>query len=558
MTQSSNQPCNIPRRRSTSDQHNHYVINITSTNNNNNSMNESEIITNENHHHTATQEQMDRSLSHFPSNTTFVIHSDNGTEFALIPANRNNYINSSSNSSSNNNDENNHTTLNESLLPSIQSYETINVGALSKHKRSLSLPFPNLFRSKSGVHTANPNVNTSSSHQPMEHHPNQLPNQISNFNENELGHIQQHPNIIIHDINPQSDNSNNNNNINNNNNNNSTELQHNDSLQQSDNEIPPIESSTSRFSFITRNPSHQRRRSLRSLLRPELSRPPTYKRYENPELEEQQERDMEALRRLQRHYNNDININQNTNGLLDQFFYIDESDRPGFKKALKNTLVNQFFGFYMAFWIVVFAFLGAVSVFIPELSPLAKLLWLPLILYIIGVCIVLFLRHRQNKAVLKLEEQVDAARRRRVNELLTGMELPNDHYFVIEQNPNDHTHPVMKLIPPPPTYSSPSTSTAASPTTITTNDQNNDDNGNLNLNHENHSMVHIDLVYNSISHSRSPSSVSSPSLVIRHQLSYPNLIQSSSNNEDSSLDIRRHLSHPNLIQSSNNNNESSL
>ncbi|CAO3630192.1 unnamed protein product [Cunninghamella echinulata] len=295
-----------------------------------------------------------------------------------------------------------------------------------------------------------------------------------------------------------------------------------------------LEPTPSRFSFINRHSSHRRslRSISRSILRPELSRPPTYKRYENPEQEAQQARDMEALRQLQQHYND--NDHRYQNGLLDLIFYVDGDDRPKIKKALFNTFMNQFIGFYMAFWLVALTFLGAVSVFVPDLPWMAKLLWLPLGFYCLGALWFIWYRYQKNKTVLKLEEQIDRARQRRVNELLSNMELPNDHYFVIEQGGAGHSHPVVKLIPPPPVYSVPSSSSSST-------------NGNLHL--QNRSTVHIDLSRATIN--------SRPSSMDMSQLSHPNLMHSSSSLSFNNTNDNNNPIHE-LPSSNYNINESSI
>jgi hypothetical protein len=96
-------------------------------------------------------------------------------------------------------------------------------------------------------------------------------------------------------------------------------------------------------------------------------------------------------------------------------------------------------------------FVGAISVFVPSLPPVAKLLWLPLVLYCVGVVVLLGgVQWRRQRHMAHLEHQVALARQRRIDELLHATELPNDHYFVVQQRRAGR--PVMTLIPPPPTY----------------------------------------------------------------------------------------------------------
>ncbi|CAO3593045.1 unnamed protein product [Absidia cylindrospora] len=194
----------------------------------------------------------------------------------------------------------------------------------------------------------------------------------------------------------------------------------------------------SRFSFISRRTTR-----LRSV----LSRPPSYKRYDNPEQEEQQARDIAALRRLEQYYENERNT-----GLLHQLLWAEEGEKVPVKQVLLSCIADQFTGFYMAFWIIIFVFLGAVSVFVPGLPQAAKALWIPLALYCIGVLVFFSYHRRHATKIYELEQQIGRARRRRLNELLSNMELPSDHYFVIEDRSTSHAHPVVTLLPPPPNY----------------------------------------------------------------------------------------------------------
>ncbi|ORZ15321.1 hypothetical protein BCR42DRAFT_51622 [Absidia repens] len=153
----------------------------------------------------------------------------------------------------------------------------------------------------------------------------------------------------------------------------------------------------SRFSFVSRRTTR-----LRSV----LSRPPSYKRYDNPEQEEQQARDIAALRRLEQYYENERNT-----GLLHQLIWAEEG-----------------------------------------LPQAAKALWIPLALYCVGVLVFFGYHRRRATKIHELEQQIGRARRRRLNELLSNMELPSDHYFVIEDRSTSHAHPVVTLLPPPPDY----------------------------------------------------------------------------------------------------------
>lgn len=117
-----------------------------------------------------------------------------------------------------------------------------------------------------------------------------------------------------------------------------------------------------------------------------------------------------------------------------------------------NGLVAQFSGIYFAFWLVTLAFLGAISIIVPGIPRIALLLWIPLVLYLSFS--VYFFRQRRTK----MREHGDQAsfvergrRESRVRELLRAMRLPESYFFVIS-NQKEHSHPVVTLLPPPPTY----------------------------------------------------------------------------------------------------------
>lgn len=212
----------------------------------------------------------------------------------------------------------------------------------------------------------------------------------------------------------------------------------------------------SRFSFLSPTPTttsntetNERRPSRLSF----LSRPPSYKRYTRPDQEARQADDMEALRQLEHYYA--LEQQQKDGGLLHQLLWLDpqtDGDRLPLKTIWCNCLMYQFTGgVAMAFWVLVLVFVGAISVFVPSLPPVAKLLWLPLVLYCVGVVVLLGgVQWRRQRHMANLEHQVALARQRRVDELLQATELPNDHYFVVQQRRAGR--PVMTLIPPPPTY----------------------------------------------------------------------------------------------------------
>ncbi|KAI8381000.1 uncharacterized protein BYT42DRAFT_288432 [Radiomyces spectabilis] len=178
-----------------------------------------------------------------------------------------------------------------------------------------------------------------------------------------------------------------------------------------------------------------------------LSRPPSYKQCANAEAERLREQDLEAMRRLE------VLYNRETHGLMQRLLWPlpGDTERIRTTDVLKECCLVQFTGFHMAFWIVLLVFVGAVSVFV-DLPPVAYLLWVPLALYIVGAGISIQINRRRSEEIEGLEEQLAEARQRRMNEMTSAVRLPDNHYFEIVNNPKNHSHPVVTLLPPPPSY----------------------------------------------------------------------------------------------------------
>ncbi|KAL0090783.1 hypothetical protein F4703DRAFT_1790738 [Phycomyces blakesleeanus] len=227
-----------------------------------------------------------------------------------------------------------------------------------------------------------------------------------------------------------------------------------------------LERNDSRFSLFGRttsrpSSSHSRQSStsLGSLFRTasRLSRPPTYQQYDNPADADQHRNDIERLHRLEELYRlqhgNDYQANRTSNNYSRRYSedHANQSSYSGWKEKIGRFLLNQFRGLFIALWMVVFVFVGCLTVFLP-LPEAAYAMWAPLVLYVIGVLIVNTSDRRRAREMATLRQQVGEARRRRIQELLQAMNLPENHYFEIQDDPKHHGHPVMTLLPPPPEY----------------------------------------------------------------------------------------------------------
>jgi hypothetical protein len=191
-----------------------------------------------------------------------------------------------------------------------------------------------------------------------------------------------------------------------------------------------------------------------------LSRPPSYLPHSDSERQLQHQRDLQVLQQLGEYY---YRQRQRTD-YFNRLFFSDiednndtESTATKFKMgdAFKVCCLGQFKGILMAFWILVFVFLGAISVFIPSLPKAAHALWLPLIVYIVVSFCVFKFNQKEAAHIDSLERYVLEARNRRRQEIYQAeqqFQLPDGHFFEI-QYPKEHGHPVVTLLPPPPTYS---------------------------------------------------------------------------------------------------------
>ncbi|ORX47050.1 hypothetical protein DM01DRAFT_1339350 [Hesseltinella vesiculosa] len=202
----------------------------------------------------------------------------------------------------------------------------------------------------------------------------------------------------------------------------------------------------SQFSYVDTAFDSLSRQPTSIDLHPTLSRPPSYKRYEDPLMEARLQHDMANLRRLEQMYRDEEECDT---GCID--FLVSWPSLLS-RKQVVGCVQHQFHGICLAFYVMSFVFVGTVSVFVPDLPPVAKLLWVPLALYVIAVIVYHWYRMRKSTRIHHLEMQVEVARRRRLHELLRNMTLPDDHYFVIEHNRPNHVHPVVTLLPPPPNY----------------------------------------------------------------------------------------------------------
>lgn len=178
------------------------------------------------------------------------------------------------------------------------------------------------------------------------------------------------------------------------------------------------QSTTSLTSTATRSTSWSRRwrhRTLRNSIfttTSQLSRPPSYKQQ-------------------------DPRLGEHGDGTIR-----DTSSMGGW-----HGIAAQFHGIYFAFWLVLLAFLGAVSVFVPGLPQAAIVLWVPVVIYLC-VAVYMFRRRRasQNHNEREQEDPSNPA-----HESMRQTRLPDSYYFVIN-NTKDHAHPVVTLLPPPPNY----------------------------------------------------------------------------------------------------------
>ncbi|KAI8149932.1 hypothetical protein BJV82DRAFT_585254 [Fennellomyces sp. T-0311] len=192
------------------------------------------------------------------------------------------------------------------------------------------------------------------------------------------------------------------------------------------------------------------------------SRPPSYKAYSSEERNIQRQQEWAAAIRLQQYYHHERRLRSGSRW-LQEILWNREDEQVHWKDAFTACFAEQFQGFHMAFWVVLFVFVGAISVFLPNLTSAAFALWIPLILYVLLAFFMLYHRKKRLRRIQQLEYQVAQARERRIRELMSAVELPENHYFVTEYRRSSHAHPVTTLLPPPPAYQH---STETSNTTV--------------------------------------------------------------------------------------------
>ncbi|KAI9265148.1 hypothetical protein BDA99DRAFT_559222 [Phascolomyces articulosus] len=231
------------------------------------------------------------------------------------------------------------------------------------------------------------------------------------------------------------------------------------------------------------HPRHLQRSELPSIHRSSTlaSRPPSYKAYATSEQNIQREQEWGALVRLQKLYQHERRLERGGTWFKTLLWNSsgEEVENGPFRwrDVFAACVHEQFQGFHMTFWIVFLVFVGAISVFLPNLSNATFALWIPLIVYVLIAIFMLRQRRKRKEKIQKLECQVVHAREHRIQELVRAVELPENHYFVTEHSRIGHTHPVTTLLPPPPTYQR--NETEASPPNLAP--RNSDINNGINL-----------------------------------------------------------------------------
>jgi hypothetical protein len=208
-------------------------------------------------------------------------------------------------------------------------------------------------------------------------------------------------------------------------------------------------------SRILNNPNDE----FESALTRSLSRPPSYIQTNSSDtnlLDNQ--RHLAILTELGQYYDEQDRNTQYMNRLL---FFKDSSSSSStisYKEAIHSCFMGQFKGLAMVFWIIVFIFLGAISVFVPSLPPGSQVLWLPLVIYLITAFILFRYRYKRSIRIDQLERLVleERTRRRRrramaADEQQQQRELPAGYFFEIKYSP-ENAHPYRTLLKPPPIY----------------------------------------------------------------------------------------------------------
>ncbi|KAI8341963.1 hypothetical protein BC941DRAFT_415000 [Chlamydoabsidia padenii] len=109
---------------------------------------------------------------------------------------------------------------------------------------------------------------------------------------------------------------------------------------------------------------------------------------------------------------------------------------------------HQFHGTPLVFWLMVFVLVGTISLFIPQLPPIAFILWLPLLLYFIGILLVHGIYSRKTRALHQMERQLANIQ---CQQRLTHSTEYDNLYFLRSRS-DQHSHVFTTLLPPPPSY----------------------------------------------------------------------------------------------------------
>lgn len=107
---------------------------------------------------------------------------------------------------------------------------------------------------------------------------------------------------------------------------------------------------------------------------------------------------------------------------------------------------HQFHGTPLVFWLMFFVLIGTISLFIPQLPPIALILWLPLLLYFVGILLVHGIYSRKASTL----HQMTTAHQQQQQQQQQSNEY-SDLYF-LRSTSQQHSHAFTTLLPPPPSY----------------------------------------------------------------------------------------------------------
>ncbi|SAM00841.1 hypothetical protein [Absidia glauca] len=108
---------------------------------------------------------------------------------------------------------------------------------------------------------------------------------------------------------------------------------------------------------------------------------------------------------------------------------------------------HQFHGTPLVFWLMFFVLIGTISLFIPQLPPIALILWLPLLLYFIGILLVHGIYSRKACTL----HQMTALQQHQQQQQQQQRNEYSDLYF-LRSTSQQHSHAFTTLLPPPPSY----------------------------------------------------------------------------------------------------------